>query len=474
MMLPRSSTPVRLTMADVADATSGRVLSGFPGQPVDRISIDSRTARAGDLFIAIHGDRFDGHRFVSDALAAGAMGAVVSDATAVPPEAAAPRAVVQVADTTRALQALARHVRRASGVPVVAITGSAGKTTTKEIAADLLSLRFQVFRNQGNFNNHIGLPLSLLELRHGPDVAVVELGMSRAGEIRLLTSLAEPDVRVWTLVAEVHSAFFDSVEAIADAKAELLEGATPDGVVVANAGDPRIMARVGACPARLVTFGVGVPADVSARRVDDLGVDGSAAEVVTPSGRAVFRVPLLGRGHLANVLAATAVALEFGVPLDAVAERVRTLTPAPRRGEVVRSAGGFTLVDDSYNSNPRALERMLDVLGRSPNGARRVAVLGEMLELGDAAVPLHEACGRAAAAAGVGLLITVGGQAAAALGAAAVSAGVPADAVVHAGTSDEAATLLQGLVRAGDVILVKGSRGTRTDIVADALKGART
>jgi UDP-N-acetylmuramoyl-tripeptide--D-alanyl-D-alanine ligase len=377
---------------------------------------------------------------------------------------------VQVADPTGALQALARHVRRASRSRVVAITGSAGKTTTKEIAAELLGLRFRVFRNQGNFNNHIGLPLSLIELRNAPDVAVVELGMSHAGEISLLTSLAEPDVRVWTLVAEVHSAFFDSIDRIADAKAELLEGASSEHLVVANAGDPRIMARVGRCPARLVTFGVDVPADVAAVSVEDLGLDGTAADVITPKGRTRFRVPLLGRGHLANTLAATAVALEFGIPLDAIAERVATLGPAPRRGEVIRLASGVTLVDDSYNSNPRALERMLEVLGKSPAGRRRVAILGEMLELGDATLPLHEASGRAAAAAGLSRLITVGGQAALAMASAAVGHGLPADAVTHVETSDEAAALLDGWLRPGDVVLVKGSRGVRTDVVVDALK----
>lgn len=473
MMLPQDPTLVTLTVADISTAVSGRVVSGAPLQPVGGVSIDSRSLRPGDVFFAIRGERFDGHRFAADALAAGASGAVVSDASAVSASSAGRATIVQVADTTAALQALALHVRRASHSRVVAITGSAGKTTTKEIAAEFLGLRYRVFRNQGNLNNHIGLPLSLLELRKAPDVAVVELGMSHAGEIRLLASLAEPDVRVWTLVAEVHSAFFDSIDGIADAKAELLEGATADQVVVANANDPRIMTRVGRSHARLVTFGIGVAADVSAVAVEDLGLDGSSAEVVTSAGRALFRVPLLGRGHLANVLAATAVALEFGVPLEAVAKRARTITPAPRRGEVIHLDGDVTLVDDSYNSNPRALERMLEVVARLPESRRRVAVLGEMLELGDATLSLHEACGRRAAAAGVALLVTVGGHAAGAMAAAAIDAGVPASAVMHVETGGEAARLLEGWLRAGDVVLVKGSRGTRTDVVADALKAAR-
>jgi UDP-N-acetylmuramoyl-tripeptide--D-alanyl-D-alanine ligase len=470
MIPPSAIGPVALSVADVAAAASGRVVSGSPQQAVDRVSIDSRTLRPGDLFFAIRGERFDGHRFASDALDAGACGVVVSDLSALRALPAGQPAIVQVADPTGALQALARHVRRASGSRVVAITGSAGKTTTKEIAAELLGLRFRVFRNQGNFNNHIGLPLSLIELRHAPEIAVVELGMSHAGEISLLTSLAEPDVRVWTLVAEVHSAFFNSIEGIADAKAELLEGASSQHLVVANAGDPRIMARVGRCPARLVTFGVEVPADVAALSVEDRGLDGTAADVMTPAGRTRFQIPLLGRGHLANTLAATAVALEFGIPLDAIAERVSTLSPAPRRGEVIRLPSGVTLIDDSYNSNPRALDRMLEVLAKSPAGRRRVAILGEMLELGEATLPLHEACGRAAADAGLARLITVGGQAALAMATAAVGRGLPADAATHVETSDEAARLLYGWLRPGDVVLVKGSRGVGTDVVVEALR----
>ena len=378
------------------------------------VSIDTRTLRAGDVYIAIIGERLDGHRFVGEALRAGASGLVVSDPSSVPPDLDPAVAVVQVDDTTRALQRLAKHIRRASGAQVVAITGSAGKTTTKEITADLLGARYRVFRNQGNFNNHIGLPLSLLELRHGPEIAVVELGMNHAGEIRVLVDLAEPDVRVWTLVAEVHSAFFASLDAIADAKAEILEGATPQSLVVANAADPLVMARVRPAPARLARPSESAclptcrPPDVI-----DRGLAGTRATVTAPSGTAVVDVPLLGRGHLANALAAMAVAGDYGVPIGAMVERLAATRPAPRRGEVWRLASGVTLVDDSYNSNPRALQRTLEAVAAERECQRRLAVLGEMLELGGQAVALHEACGRAAAHAGLTHLVTVGGAPAA-------------------------------------------------------------
>ncbi|MCU0249253.1 MAG: UDP-N-acetylmuramoyl-tripeptide--D-alanyl-D-alanine ligase [Vicinamibacterales bacterium] len=467
-----AAAAVLLTAAQAASAMAGSLTAGPGSAAIRGFSIDTRTLRAGDVYIAIIGERLDGHRFVREALQAGAAGLVVSDLSPVSWPLDPAVVVVRVDDTTAALQRLAKHVRRASGAQVVAITGSAGKTTTKEITAELLGARYRVFRNHGNFNNHIGLPLSLLELRHGPEIAVVELGMNHAGEIRLLVGLAEPDVRVWTMVAEVHSAFFASLDAIADAKAEILEGATAGSIVVANAADPLVMARVKPSPARVITFGIGVPADVSATGVVDRGLAGTRATVTTASGTAAVDVPLLGRGHLGNALAAMAVAGAYGVPLDVMVERLAATRPAARRGEVWRLPSGVTLVDDSYNSNPRALERTLEAVAAEGGCARRLAVLGEMLELGEQAGALHEACGRAAARAGLAHLVTVGGPPALALANAAVAAGMPPSAVRHVGTSADAADFVVPLLREGDVVLVKGSRGIRTDIVADAVKAA--
>jgi UDP-N-acetylmuramoyl-tripeptide--D-alanyl-D-alanine ligase len=465
---------VALTLGWIAGAVAGAQLAGaVPGQgetPVRDVVTDSRTMAAGDVFVALRGPRFDGHSFAAEALARGAAGVVVEREWAeAHPEVTATGGVIAVSDTLQALQDLAHAVRQASGAKVVAITGSAGKTTTKEAIAAMLATRFQVVKNKGNLNNHIGLPLSLMQLTGGPDVAVMELGMNHAGEIRTLVRVAEPDIRVWTNVGDAHVGFFASVDAIADAKAEILEEARPGDVLVCAADDARVMARASGFAGRRITFGEAAGADVRAHEVSDLGWDGMRARVDTPAGTIDLATPLLGRGNLANVLAATAVALECGVPLDLVRDTAATLRPADRRGVVRHLRDGVTLIDDSYNSSPSALKRALEVMARETRGSGRVAVLGEMLELGDHATSLHESCGHAAAQSGLRLLVTVGGGPARALAGAAVAAGMPRDGVIHYESSAEAAPAVVAALRPGDLVLVKGSRGTRCDVVADRI-----
>jgi len=475
-----------LSAEDIARAAGGRVVAGDSARRFERVSIDSRTVKPGDLFIAIRGERFDGHDFVAGVLASGVADAVVVSRRDVVDAASASAGaahvvVIEVSDTTRALQLMAREMRRRSGARVIAITGSAGKTTTKEVTAEFLGLRYRTFRNKGNLNNHIGLPLSLLELRDRPEMAVVELGMSAAGEIRTLVEIAEPDVRVWTNVGAAHLESFASVDAIADAKAEVLEFATPHSCLVMNAADPRIVARTRSFPGRVWTFGVEVPVErdgrvdrhVRATHVRELGIDGVTAVVETPQGSAELQSPLLGRANLANVLAGMAVALDAEVPLSAVIERARTLTPASHRGQVLRLANGITVMDDSYNANPLAVRRALEVLASDARARRRVAVIGEMLELGEESTRLHEECGRAAVSAGVDRLVTVGGDPARAMGEAAVVAGLAREAVVHVADSASAADLAASLVRPGDLVLVKGSRGIKLERVVERLSGAR-
>jgi UDP-N-acetylmuramoyl-tripeptide--D-alanyl-D-alanine ligase len=425
--------------------------------------------RAGDLFVALKGPRFDGHSFVAEVLERGAAGAIVERGYVGSKTQDPTHGVIEVTDTLRALQDLAHAVRVAAATRVIAITGSAGKTTTKETIAEMLATRYRVVKNKGNLNNHIGLPLSLMQLRTRPDMAVMELGMNHAGEISRLVEIAEPDVRVWTNVGDAHLGFFASPDAIADAKGEILQLATGDTLLVCNADDARVMARARAFPGRTMTFGTAEGATVRAVSIEDRGIDGTRAQVRTPTGERVVETPLLGRGNLANVLAATAVALDAGIALDAIVDVAARLRPADRRGAVARLGGGITLIDDSYNSSPTALRRALDVVGHETRCERKIAVLGEMLELGDYARNLHEECGRAAAAAGLTKLFAIGGDPARALADAAIAAGMPRESVTYFPQSAEAVAPIAAQVRRGDLVLVKGSRGTRTDLVADRL-----
>jgi UDP-N-acetylmuramoyl-tripeptide--D-alanyl-D-alanine ligase len=469
---------IRLTASWVAAAMRGSIVAGNREGDLTGVSIDTRTLKAGELFVAIRGERFDGADFAGPAVDAGAGGIVVprgwsaAAGGAVKPSGIGSPIVIEVGDTTVALQALAHAIRRESGTKVVAITGSAGKTTTKEVTSDLLSSRYRVIRNKGNFNNHIGLPLSLVELRQRPEIAVVELGMNHAGELATLVRIAEPEVRVWTNVGEAHLEFFASVDAIAEAKAEIFEGSGASTLLVANADDHRIVARLPRFGGRVVTFGVDNHADVQATAVVDRGIDGTRARLTTPRGHADLTTPLVGRANLANVLAATAVALEFDVPLATIVDRAARLAPAPHRGDVLRLSSGVTVIDDSYNANPPAMRRALELLASSA-ASRRIAVLGEMLELGGRAVPLHEEIGRAAARAGIDRVVTVGGAPAAAMAEAAVAAGLARADVRHCATSDEAAIVAVALAERGDVVLVKGSRGLRTERVVERLIAER-
>ena len=467
---------VGLTLAWTADAVRGRIVSGEPGLEVGPVTTDTRALEPGTCFVALKGPNFDGHAFVADAFARGATTAIV-DGSFARTGAGRPAGkgqwgevgLIAVDDTLRALQDLAHAVRVAAGTRVVAITGSAGKTTTKDTIAAFLGVRFSVVKNKGNLNNHIGLPLSLMQLRSGPDVAVMELGMNHAGEISTLMAIAEPDVRVWTNVGDAHLGFFASPDAIADAKAEILERADRDDLLVSNADDPLVATRVRAFAGRRLTFGMGEGADVRALDIEDRGIDGMRARVRTPAGERVIETPLLGRGNLSNVLAAAAVAIDAGVGLEDLVSVAARLQPADRRGCVHRLAGGVTLIDDSYNSSPAALRRALDVVEKETRASRKIAVLGEMLELGQHATRLHEESGRAAASSGLRLLFTVGGPAARAMANAAVSGGMPQSAVIYVETSEAASAMVTAALRAGDLVLVKGSRGTRTDIVADRI-----
>jgi UDP-N-acetylmuramoyl-tripeptide--D-alanyl-D-alanine ligase len=453
-----------LRLEEIAAITGGTVVQGTPDRVFRTFGIDSRLAADGELFFALVARR-DGHDFVADAAARGAAGAVVS-APVVPPT--PDFALVRVPDTVAALHALAREALARRAIRVVGITGSAGKTTTKEFAAALLASKFSVFKNQGNFNNHLGLALSVLGIEPGHRVAVLEMGMSAAGEIRTLTRIAPPDVAVITNIRPVHLEFLRTMENIAAAKREILEGAKAGGIAVLNGDDPYIERIAQTWPGRAIHFGRSRGCDIRAENVRPMGYEGFAFDLAADGERAKIRLPFLFEGHIDNFLAAAGVGRAFGLPLSAAERLAPALIPADRRGAVLRLSCGIVVIDDSYNSNPRALEEALTGAARLP-AKRRVAVLGDMLELGKAEVFFHAEAGRRAAQTGWDVLVAVGPLGRHVAGAAR-AAGLPAERIYSFAESEEAADRMLDIVAAGDLVLVKGSRGMRMERVVDRLK----
>jgi UDP-N-acetylmuramoyl-tripeptide--D-alanyl-D-alanine ligase len=462
---------MRWTLTQVAGA-----LGAPPGAGLDSlarlagVSIDSRTLRAGELFIAIHGPQHDGHDFVASSLERGALAAVVAHAQAGRfPDAVLQRCFV-VEDTFAALQQLARGERQAWGRRIAGVTGSVGKTTTKEILAALLGARFRVLKSEGNFNNEYGLPLTLCRLEESDEAAVLEMGMSRRGELARLAAVARPDVGVVTRVAPAHLEFFASVDEIALAKRELIEGLNGrESVAVLNADDPRVAAFAPHAPGRVLTYGLDKLADFRAEAIEDRGALGSAFLFVGPRGSARLDLALAGRHAVSNALAALAAASVWGVGAAEAQRIFAALRPAAMRGELLRFDDGAAVINDSYNSSPAALAAMIDLLAATPNFQRRILAAGEMLELGTSSEELHRDAGRAAVKTGkVDWILGVQGKAEQILEGA-TAAGHPAAQTKMFTSSPEAAAFLVDFIRPGDLLLVKGSRDVKMERIVEAL-----
>ena len=412
-------------------------------------STDTRTIIPGDLFFALRGPNFDGNVFVEAALSKGAAAAIANENAKNDPR------ILVVADTLEALQRLATWARNEWAGEVVGVTGSAGKTSTKDIIAAMLSVAMPVGKSIGNLNNHVGVPLSLLRLPREARVAVIELAMNHAGEIQHLSTIARPQIGVVTNVGHAHIEAFDSIEGIARAKRELIEALPPDGVAVLNADDPLVARFREVHPGRSVTFGLGEGAGVRAHNVEFTGqglcfqVDGVR-----------FESPLIGRHNLLNLLAGIAVAGLFGIHPRQLQEVVKQFTTGPMRGERFLHHG-ILIFNDCYNSNPDAARAMIDVLRDTP-AKRRIAVLGEMLELGRWAGSLHREVGRYVASSGIDVLVGIRGEACHLVDAA-KEAGQAVDAAFFFSDPAQAGVELRHIVQPGDVILFKGSRGTHVE-----------
>jgi UDP-N-acetylmuramoyl-tripeptide--D-alanyl-D-alanine ligase len=434
---------------------AGRLgLTTESGGEVTGWSVDSRTLQPGDLFFALRGPNHDGHAYVAEVFRKGAVAVVVDRETE-----AAPGPALRVEDSLRALQTLAAEARQSWGGEVVAVTGSAGKTTTKDIVAAMLAEAMETAKNEGNLNNHVGLPLSLLRIPETARVAVLEMGMNHAGEIRRLAQIARPQVGVVTNVGWAHIENFDSIEGIAAAKRELVESLGVGGTAVLNADDERVAAFAQAHSGRSITYGQSPEAQVRAEDVR-YSVDGAGFRV----GETEFETALPGRHGVSNILAGIAVAELYGISPARLVSRVKNLEPGKMRGERFH-ARGILVYNDCYNSNPDAARAMLDVLRDTP-ARRRIAVLGEMLELGHWAERLHRDVGSYAAQCGIDVLVGIRGAACYMLDAA-IGGGLRADAAFFFDEPAPAGRVVRTLAQAGDAVLFKGSRGVHVEQALD-------
>ena len=462
---------MRWTIAQVAGAVGARPGAGLdPMARVAGVSIDSRTVRAGELFIAIHGPRHDGHDHVASALDRGALAAMVAEAHfGRYPDEVRGRCIA-VADTFKALKRFATAVREAWGGKIAGITGSVGKTTTKEILAALLGSRLRILKSEGNFNNEYGLPLTLFRLDETHQAAVLEMGMSRRGELSRLAEIARPDVGVVTRVAPAHLEFFASVDEIALAKRELIEGLNGrESVAVLNADDPLVAAFAPHAPGRVLTYGIANAADFRAEGIEDRGALGSTFVLVESGKRVRVELALAGRHVISNALAALAAASVWGIGAAEAQPVLRDLRAPAMRGELLRLGNGAALINDSYNSSPAALHAMIHVLAATPDYRRRILAAGEMRELGKTSPQLHREAGSFAAKTGkIDWIIGVEGDASQIVEGA-VAAGIPKTQAKLFSSSEEAASFLSNFVTAGDLLLVKGSRGVKMERIVESL-----
>lgn len=457
---------IELTIEEAAktiNAQSVESVFNLRQKPFPPVSIDSRTIQAGQCFIAIKGDRFDGHDFIEEALEKGATIIIHSRAIEGRPN----QTFLQVDDTTAALQLLAHYARQKWGNPLVAITGSTGKTTTKEFTAILLSQKFRIFKSQGNLNNDIGVPLSLLELTREHELAVLELGMNHPGEVRRLGQICAPDSALITNVAPVHLEFFPNLDAIAAAKAEILESLPSDGAFFFNADDERVTRLAASYSGKKVSFGVDGKADLAITRFNFNSLEKMDFEMEAFGQTFSATVPFVGKHFLYNVAAASAIAFSFGLNQNEVLTGIAQLRPMLMRGRVFK-ADDITIWDDSYNSNPQALASVLETVGRLNGYRRKILALGEMLELGPSAPELHRQMGAPVAASGADLLVTVGRNAAH------IGEGTREQAarlrIVHFEDSAQAADFISGEIQNGDFLLVKGSRAIRMDRIIERIE----
>ncbi|MFB0565676.1 MAG: UDP-N-acetylmuramoyl-tripeptide--D-alanyl-D-alanine ligase [Candidatus Aminicenantaceae bacterium] len=453
-----------LRLDRIAEKTKGKIIQGAPSLAFSKFNIDSRRTTEGELFFAIKARR-NGHDFLTDAFKKGAAGAVISqDVPSLPKEAG----VIKVKNTLQALQALARQVLREHKTRVVGITGSNGKTTTKEFASSLLAHKFRLLKSEGNYNNHLGLPLTMLKLEKKYEIAVLEMGMSGPGEIRSLTRIAPPDISVIVNINPVHLKFFKSLEDIALAKKEILEGTKKRGTAVLNKDDPLVRKIAENWEGRKVYFGLSSGCDVCARNVENKGFKGIAFKLFYGHRQEDMNFNFFYESYLYNLLAALGVAYALSLSFEEISTRISELKPFSMRGTLINLEKDIKLIDDSYNSNPKALESALKGLASLPS-KRKIAVLGDMLELGESEIEYHIQAGKQVVKGGWDMLVGIGPLSRHMIKGA-LSSGMKRNQTYSYQSSREASDKILTLLNEGDLVLVKGSRGMRTEEIVNTLK----
>jgi UDP-N-acetylmuramoyl-tripeptide--D-alanyl-D-alanine ligase len=458
-----------LSAAEVESETAGTLASGPKNAVFNRVSIDTRTLQTGDIFFAIRGPNLDGHRFIPDALAKGALGAVAAKSYQYPEEFPSDRVLIKVEDTHKALKDLAAWARRRWTGILVAITGSMGKTTTREFVTQVLRSQFSVYQTPGNYNNLFGLPLALFGLAPEHDLGIFEMGMSAPGEIAEMCRIAAPNIGIITNVAPVHLQFFSSLNEIARAKGELAQALPPDGELIYNIDDPLVSEIANRFAGRKISFGFSECADIRADKIRIVSLSETRFRLSCSETAFEAAIPLPGSHFVMNALPAVALGLRRNIPPDKIVESLARLQQASMRGQILHFKEGFSVIDDSYNSNPLALMSMIELLSKMPLFTRRILVAGEMLELGDSSDYLHAECGAYAAKSGLDMVIGIQGAARQIVDAA-VKAGLPEFRAQFFPNSAEATDFINGEMRKGDLTLVKGSRGVHAEKIVQSLR----
>lgn len=463
-----------LTVEEVLRATGGKLLQGKGDSSFQGISTDSRTVAEGELFIALKGLRFDGHHYALEALRKKAGGVLIEKDKVgdIRWNGYRSRAVIAVDDTLAALGDMARDWRHKYNTPLVALTGSNGKTTTKEMTAACLETTFPVLKTKGNLNNLIGVPLTLLTLTEKERVVVLEMGMNVPGEIRRLTEIAEPDVGLITNIQTVHLEGMGSLERLKEEKGELFRRMRRDGTILVNGDDPRVVDLAGDYPGQKITFGIEHPADIMAKEIRLNGAEGTSFTLILEGEATEVHLRLLGRHFVPNALSAMAVACLFGVEVSRAREALENFQFFPMRMEVIPLRGGETLINDAYNANPYSTKAALETLVEAKGMGRAIAVLGDMLELGSLTKEAHEQIGKRVSELSVDFILAMGEEASVVVESA-IRHGLPAEKARIVESHSEAISLLRQMIQNGDWILVKGSRKMAMEEIVKGLAGGR-